>query len=123
MLKTGMEHTLEHKVRPQDSAKNIGSGLLDVYSTPAMIALMEKSAMLLVQDSLEEGQGTVGIAVNIKHLKASRIGVSVSAKAVLKEIDGNRLVFDLQVYEGEKMIGSGEHQRFIIDEAKFLSRL
>jgi predicted thioesterase len=79
--------------------------------------------MLLVQDSLEEGQGTVGIAVNIKHLKASRIGVSVSAKAVLKEIDGSRLVFDLQVYEGEKRIGSGEHQRFIIDEAKFLSRL
>lgn len=123
MLKTGMEHTIEHEVRPEDSARNIGSGLLDVYSTPAMIALMEKSAMLLVQDSLGEGQGTVGVSVNIKHLKASRIGASVSAKAVLTEIDGNRLVFDLQVREGEKMIGSGEHQRFIIDEVKFLSRL
>ena len=123
MLKTGIEHTIKHTVRPEDSARDIGSGLLDVFSTPAMIALMEKSAMMLVQNDLEEGQGTVGIAVNIKHLKASKIGVEVSAKATLTAVDDRRLSFALQVFEGDKLIGTGEHQRYIIDEAKFLAAL
>ncbi len=123
MLKTGMSLAIEHKVRPEDSAKNVGSGLLDVYSTPAMIALMEKNAMMLVQESLAEGQGTVGISVNIRHLKASRIGADLTARATLVDIDDRKLGFELEVYEGDQLIGDGKHQRFIIDEVNFLARL
>jgi len=98
MLKAGMEYTIEHTVRPEDAASQVGSGLLDVYSTPAMIALMEKTSMMVVQDSLEDGQGTVGISVNISHMKASKIGVNVTAKSTLTEVDGEKLTFNVVVF-------------------------
>jgi predicted thioesterase len=122
-LETGIEYTIDYKVEEKDSARNIGSGLLDVFSTPAMIALMEKCSMTLVQESLDKGFGTVGTMVNIKHLKATRIGENVRAIAKVVEIDNKRLRFEVNVYEGDKLIGTGEHERFIIDEEKFLSRL
>lgn len=122
-LEVGMKHKIEYKVAMSDSASAIGSGLLEVYSTPAMIALMEKCSMELVQSYLESGQGTVGISVNIKHLKATKIGEIVSAEAELLEIDGKRFRFKLNVSEGQTLIGTGEHERFTIDENKFIKNL
>ena len=122
-LETGLEQRIEYTVTDQDSASHVGSGLLEVFSTPSMIALMEKCSMMLVQEFLQPGSGTVGTLVNIKHLKATKIGETVTALSKLVEIDNKRLRFELNVYEGDKLIGTGEHERFIIDEEKFLGRL
>jgi fluoroacetyl-CoA thioesterase len=122
-LKIGVKLRINHTVSPANSAKSVGSGLLDVYSTPSLIALMEKCSMELVQESLKEGQGTVGTLINIKHLKATKIGETVTAESRLREIDNKRLCFDVKVYEGDKLIGTGEHERYIIEEERFLNNI
>jgi predicted thioesterase len=119
-IKAGLRNACEHIVSETDSARYIGSGLLDVYSTPSMIALMEKCSMLLVQEHLPPGYGTVGTAIDVKHLKASRIGSRLRAEALLLETDNRRLVFEVNVSEGDKLIGTGRHERFIINEELFL---
>ena len=115
-LEPGSQRTIRYTVCDKDSARVLGSGLLDVYSTPAMIALMEKCSMMLVQDSLPAGYGTVGTAIDIRHLKASLIGAKLEARSKLVEIDNRRLVFEVSVSENNELIGSGIHERYIINE-------
>ena len=101
----------------------MGSGTLPVYATPAMIALMEKTAMLSVASELEEGQATVGTLLEISHLAACGLGTKVSCESELVEIDRKRLVFSVTAYNGETVIGKGRHERFIIDTEKFMSKI
>jgi predicted thioesterase len=110
-------------VRQKDSAKNYGSGLLAVYSTPAMIALMEKISMELVQPLLKDGFGTVGTSVNIKHIKATPVGGKVKCTCILEEVIENRLIFRVKAWDEKGKIGEGTHERFIIDELRFLNKV
>ena len=100
----------------------LGSGSLAVFATPAMIALMEKTARLSVAPFLEDGQSTVGTLVNVKHLSASPVGMKITCRTELKEIDRRRLVFHVECSDEAGIIGEGEHERFIIDEAKFMAK-
>lgn len=118
-LKTGLKGELEIVVTDELTADVIGSGMLKVYATPAMIALMEKTARLSVKPYLEEGQGTVGINVNVSHLSASPIGAKITCKTELVEIDRRKLTFTVEAFDNAGIIGKGTHERFIIDEAKF----
>jgi len=122
-LTTGLKASKTITVANHHTASALGSGLLDVFSTPAMIALMEGTAMDAVQDHLPKGYGTVGISVDVKHLAATPLGMNVTAKAELIEIDGKRLVFHVEAYDEKELIGKGMHQRFIIEEEKFLERV
>ncbi len=122
-LKSGIKHRIEYTVKPEDSASSYGSGLLEVFATPAMIALMEKCSMECVQEHLSEGYGTVGTLVNIKHLKATKIGKVVTAESYLTLVDGRRLEFEVNVYEDNESVGSGSHERFIINNKKFLEKI
>ena len=122
-LKEGLTSTSEAVVSDANSAKHWGSGALDVFATPAMVALMENAAMNAVKDCLPEGGDTVGTAVNVSHLKATPLGDTVRATAVLKAIDGRRLVFEVTATDSNGEIGRGEHTRFIVDREKFLSKL
>lgn len=119
----GITHTGTTRVTVNDTARVHGSGLLDVYSTPAMVAFMEKTSMDLVSDYLEEGYGSVGISINIKHTKAVSIGEEVRCKSKLVEQDGNKLLFRIEVFHGDDITGSGTHERYIINEERFLSKL
>ena len=94
-----------------------------VLATPAMVALMENAAMLAVALKLEEGETTVGSMISTSHLKPSKVGATVSAIAELVEVDGRKLSFKISAYEGDKLIGEGEHVRFIVNREKFLSKL
>ncbi|MFO7756828.1 MAG: thioesterase family protein [Bacteroidales bacterium] len=118
---SGQELELTDTVRETDTARTYGSGLLDVYSTPAMVAFMEKTSMELVQPQLEKGHGTVGMSLDIKHKKAVPVGGKIKCISRLATRDGNRLSFEVRVYHGADIIGEGKHMRYIIDEKRFLA--
>lgn len=122
-IQVGMEHTVEYTVTMELSAEAVGSGSLPVYATPYMIALMEKASEQCVIGGLADGFGTVGTEVDIKHIAATPLGMKVTAHAVLKEINGRQLVFDVRVCDEKEEIGNGSHTRFIIDKAKFMERV
>ena len=119
----GLRHCEELVVEHKDTAAVYGSGALEVFATPAMIALMEKTCLMGVCDKIGEGNTTVGIAVNIKHLKASPVGATIRCEAELTEVDHRRLVFKVQCFEGENIIGEGIHERFVVESAKFMTKL
>ena len=98
-METGIRGRIETVVTQKESAKTLGSGLLDVYATPAMIALMEGCASQSVAPYLDEGFGTVGTAVNIRHLAATPIGMKVYCESILTEVDGRRLLFNVKAYD------------------------
>lgn len=122
MLNTGITGEARCLVTPETTAANLGSGALEVFATPAMIALIEKAAWQSVQPMLEEGCGTVGTALRVRHLSATPVGMEVVAKTELREIDGRRLVFKVEVYDAKGMVGDGEHERFIVKNDSFLKK-
>ena len=121
MLK-GLRHSEMLVVEHKDTAAVYGSGALEVFATPAMIALMEKTCLESVANKIGEGNTTVGIAVNIKHLKASSVGSTIRCEAELVEVDRRRLVFKVRCFEGDTLVGEGIHERFIVDNEKFMSK-
>lgn len=122
-LKNGLKHREERIVTMNDTAKVFGSGAAEVFATPMMIGIMEGASMNCVRDYLPEGFSTVGISVNIKHISATAVGKKVWADAELIEIDRKRLVFKVEAFDEDKKIGEGTHERFIIDEKKFMDNL
>lgn len=119
MIKVGITGEAKDQVTENNIAKTLRSGELKVYATPAMVALMEEAAYKSVQDELEEGKGTVGTEMNVKHLASTPIGMEVTAKAELVEVDRRRLVFKVEAFDEHGKIGEGIHERFIIDNEKF----
>lgn len=122
MLKAGIKGKVEKKVEEDNLASSMKSGLLPVFATPCMVALMEETAWRSVEPYMEEGCGTVGTSVNIKHLAATHLGMKVYCESELTEVDGRRLVFDVKVYDEEGIIGEGSHERFIINNEKFTAK-
>lgn len=123
MLETGLELEIEIVVTPKDTAKAYGSGLVEVFATPAMVALMEKTALQLVAPHLEEGKNTVGTEISVKHFKATPLGKRVQSFAKLVEINGPKLKFEVEAYDEDGLIGKGIHKRYIIDEKAFMENL
>lgn len=114
------EHTL--KVTYEISAAAVGSGTVEVLATPAMIAMMELAAQNSVQPYLEDGEATVGTQVSIRHLKATPIGAHATAKSKLLEINGRELLFEVSCCDDAGLVGTGEHRRFVIDQAPFTEK-
>ncbi len=122
MLQIGLKHSEIEKVSSQNTAAALGSGTLEVYATPAMARLMEYTAMKSLEGSLEDGQTTVGIALVLKHVSATPIGCTVTCESELKDIDGRKLIFQINVKDSFGLIGSAEHERFIVDSQKFYQK-
>ena len=121
-METGITNTVTLTVTEQHTAKTHGSGTLDVFATPAMIALMENTAMTSVAPYLAEDEATVGTELNIKHLSATPVGCTVSCQSELTEIDGRKLTFKVTASDNKGVIGEGTHTRFIIKTEKFLAK-
>lgn len=121
-MEVGIKGREEVIVTKELTAKELGSGTLNVFATPAMIALMEKTAWKSVQDYLEEGQGTVGIALDIKHLSATPLGMKVICESELIEVEGKKLTFSVKAFDEKGLIGEGRHERFIVSNEKFQSK-
>jgi fluoroacetyl-CoA thioesterase len=104
------------------AASEIGSGSVEVLATPMMIALMEAAAVEAVQEYLPEGWTTVGTRVDIEHLRATPLGEVVSAEAILVKREGRVLEFAVTASDSTGVIGQGNHQRSIINLARFMER-
>ena len=123
MIEKGIKGRREQTVTPEMSAARVGSGLVDVFATPMLVALIEQTCYESVLPHLEEGQGTVGTLVNISHVSATPVGKRVWCESELVEVDRRRLVFSVKAYDDCGLIGEGIHERFVIDTAKFMDKL
>lgn len=100
----------------------MGSGTLDVFATPAMIALMEQTAWKSVESELEEGTGTVGTYLEVSHDAPTPTGMEVTCESVLTAVNGRELTFEVKAYDERGMVGKGIHKRFIIKEERFMEK-
>jgi len=123
MIETGKAYTQEKLVTAKDTALAYGSGKLEVFATPALVAFMENTAIRCLEGCLEPGTDTVGIEINTRHTKATGIGHPVSCKATITEVDGRRIRFELEAWDDKGPIGHAIHDRFIIFPEKFMSKL
>lgn len=123
ILVPGIRLTTTKTVGESDTAAVYGSGLHDVFSTPALIAFMEQTAMKSVETCLNPGEGTVGTEVSIKHLKATPVGKTVTCTVTLMEVNDRRLFFHVEASDEKGKIGEGHHERFIIDNQIFMEKL
>jgi fluoroacetyl-CoA thioesterase len=119
----GLNAELEHTVTDADTASRWGSGLVPVFSTPAMVGLMESAAVSALSGHLSPGQTTVGAHIDVRHIAATPVGMQVHAKAELTAVEGRKLVFKLQVWDELELIGEAEHERYVVDEARFIGRV
>ena len=117
-METGLTYTSTVTVSEENIAATMGSGDLEVFATPAMVALMENAAMNAVVGELPEGA-----TMNTTHIKPSAMGDTVSATAVLKEVAGRKLTFEVHAKDSKGVIGEGMHVRYIVDREKFMSKL
>ena len=118
-METGIKGSESILVDDTNTAQTIGSGTLQVFATPAMIALIEHTAWTSVEKVLEDGCGTVGTRLDITHEAPTPLGMRVTCESELVKIDGRKLVFDVKVYDEQGLIGQGTHERFIVDNDKF----
>ena len=122
MLELHIKGTAALTVTDEVTAATVGSGMLPVFATPSMIALIEKAAAASVASGLEPGMTTVGTKLDIAHTAATPVGMAVRAETELAEIDGRRLVFTVRAFDEVGEIGSGIHERFIVNAEKFLAK-
>ncbi|MCI8478005.1 MAG: thioesterase family protein [Oscillospiraceae bacterium] len=121
-INIGCKGRSETMVTEQNTAAAIGSGLVPVFATPYMLALMENAAVNALTPYLEEGQGTVGTHLNVSHDAASPIGLKVWAEAELTEVSGKKFTFSVRAFDEAGPIGSGTHERFLITVDRFLAK-
>ena len=122
ILKPGISGEKTDTVSIEKTAAAFDSGGLDVYATPAMIALMECAAFSAIEPLFPAGWSTVGTELKVKHLSATPLGMKVRAKAELLGIDGRALSFKVEAFDETGIIGEGTHGRFIIETEKFLAK-
>lgn len=121
-ITVGMKGTAETSVEREDTAAEVGSGSLLVYSTPCMVALMEGAACEAIAEAIGENQTSVGIELNIQHLSATPVGMDVRAEAEVTAVDGKIITFALRAFDEASEIGAGTHKRCIVNSQKFLEK-
>ncbi len=119
-LSVGLNATVLKEVSLSDTAQAFGSGEVKVFATPMMIGLMENAALKAVDHLLPEGYATVGTHIDVKHLAATPVGMTVTAEAKLIGIEGKKLTFSITAKDELDLIGEGTHQRVIIPFEKFV---
>ena len=122
MLKEGIKNTITIKVTQDKTAKVMGSGTLDVFATPSMVALMEQTAAESVQPLLDQGVTSVGTKINVEHLSADPVGIEVECESILTEVDNRRLCFDIVVSDKHGVVGKAYHERFLIKSESFMNK-
>jgi len=122
-IQVGLKNKVTIQVTQELTAEALGSGLLPVYATPAMVALIEGCAKDSLVPFLEAGEGTVGISVNIAHLSATLMGKSVTCETTVTQVDRKKIKFEAVVTDENGLIGKGTHERFVINNDQFMAKL
>lgn len=123
ILQSGLTGSAVTAVTNANTAAAMKSGSLNVFATPSMCALMEEAACAAISSRLEAGCGTVGISLNITHDRATGLGDTVTATATLTAVEGRKLTFSIEAKDSKGIIGQGTHQRFIINNEKFMAKI
>lgn len=121
-IETGIKGTAETNVTANKLAVNVGSGSLEVFATPSMVALMEESACNCLADYLDDGETTVGTELNIKHVSATPKGMNITAESVLIAVNGREFTFEVKASDESGLIGTGTHKRFLVYSEKFTAK-
>ena len=121
-ITVGMKGEASSLVEREDTAAEVGSGSLLVYATPCMAALMEGAACEAVSQALEEGLTTVGTELNLNHISATPVGLSVRAEAEVTAVDGKCISFAIRAFDEAGEIGNATHKRFIVNAERFLDK-
>jgi predicted thioesterase len=121
-MKPGLSHQMEFVVEEEHSAAHLGSGTVRVLSTPTMILFMERTARIMMDEYLPDTHTSVGAQVNVRHLAPSPVGNTVRAEVEITAVDGNKIILDVAVWDGDVKVGGGQHERFVIDKERFLRR-
>ena len=121
-IKIGMKAEVTALVEREDTALEVGSGSLLVYSTPCMVALMEGAACEAISDAVPENKSSVGISLDIRHLSATPVGLSVRAEAEVTAVEGSIITFQVTAFDEQGKIGEGTHKRALITTQSFLEK-
>jgi predicted thioesterase len=122
-LEVGRAFEISRMVTSELTADHFGNRGATVFATPALVSLLEETAICCVAPGLADGQGTVGTRVDVQHLAATPVGMTVTARAELTEIDGRRLVFKVEARDEAEPVATGTHERFIVNSMeRFLAR-
>lgn len=121
-VQIGMKAEVSTLVEREDTALEVGSGSLLVYATPCMAALMEGAACEAIADALDEGETTVGIALDLKHTAATPVGMDVRAEAEVTAVEGKVIIFSITAYDEAGEIGSATHKRAVVNAQRFLDK-
>ena len=122
-MNVGESYEITREVTPGLTAREFGSGGVDAFGTPAMIAFMEEASLTMVDSKLNEGKVTVGTSINVKHLAPTAVGDKVNVRATLEDIKDKKLVFSVEAYDSQNKIGEGTHERVIVDREKFMAMM
>jgi len=121
-LVNGLSAEIDITVTESDTAAKWGSGLVPVFGTPALVGLMEAAAVRALEGYLREGQTTVGGRIDVRHLAATPVGMSVRARAELVAIEGRKLTFKIEAWDEFEKVGEGLHERFVVQKETFIAR-
>jgi predicted thioesterase len=122
-LQPGVVGEVQHRVTPETFATRWANPGVEVLATPVVVGWLEDAAMHALRPYLEPGQGSVGTWVSMKHLAATPAGMLVRATATVKAVEGRRVLFGVEAHDEKEKIAEGEHERFIVNLAKFLERV
>lgn len=122
MLEAGIRGQASVAVTPENTARAMGSGTLEVFATPALAALAEKTCWESVAPHLDPGCGTVGTQLSLEHTAPTPVGMTVTCESELIAVDGRKLTFSVTMRDEKGPVGHGVHQRFVIDDAKFFAK-
>jgi predicted thioesterase len=119
----GLTGKAEMVVRKEDLVSSLGNIPVEVLATPRLIQLMEASAIDAIQRFLSPDQLSLGTQVRVKHLAPTPLGMRVTAQAILKEVDTNRLLFWIVAYDEKEKVAEGEYERILVSKGKFLDKV
>ncbi len=122
-MRVGAEGRVERVVTSELSAEHLGNVGVAVLATPALCALFELSAFEAVRAALEPGEATVGTHLEIDHLAATPVGMTVTVRARLEAVDQRRLVFTIEAHDGRETVARGRHERFVVDLKRFRQKV
>lgn len=119
----GLEKEWNRVVEPEDTAEVLGSGDLPVYGTPGLIAFMEYGAKELLAPHLNEEETSVGVGMEMRHLKATLVGATVQLLVRIHGVSGKKVVFRIEAYEKDQLLGDAVHERVIVNRKRFMEKL
>lgn len=122
-IEPGQTGHAEMVVGTSDTAPRIGSGHIPVLATPKMITLIEEAALAAVEHLLPEGKQSLGTHLDVSHIAATPVGMTVKAEAKLVEVQGRKLLFTVEARDEMDLIGEGKHERVVVTAASFQKRV